>query len=98
MVPENDGNGDEKFKSFGNWIRGSRLLFTGGSSSWWNLDEHKKVEIGAVKPVTVYLALRRMWKLVWDSNRWVLLVAFGALAVAAVRAITIWSFQSSLRI
>ncbi|XP_038891221.1 ABC transporter B family member 26, chloroplastic-like isoform X3 [Benincasa hispida] len=88
MVPENDGNGDEKFKSFGHLIRISRSLFSGGSSSWWNLDEHKQVEIGAAKPVTVYLTLRRIWKLVWDSNRWVLLVAFGALTMAAISEIS----------
>lgn len=85
MVSKNDGNGDDNFKSSGNWIRVSRSLFPDGS--WWNLDEHQKVEIGAAKPLLVYLALRRMWKLVWDSNRWLLLVAFGALTIAAVRGV-----------
>lgn len=87
-APENDGNGDENFKSFGHWVHVPLSLFPGVSSSWWNLTEDKQVLIGAAKPITVYLALRRMWKLVWDSNRWVLLVAFGALTMAAVRVIT----------
>ncbi|XP_022133689.1 ABC transporter B family member 26, chloroplastic-like [Momordica charantia] len=93
MVPENDGNGDDNFKSFGHWVSVSRSLFPDGS--WWNLDEHKKVEIGAAKPLTVYLALRRMWKLVWDSNRWVLLVAFGALTIAAISEISMPSILAA---
>ncbi|TYK03094.1 ABC transporter B family member 26 [Cucumis melo var. makuwa] len=87
-APENDGNGDENFKSFGHWVHVPLSLFPGVSSSWWNLTEDKQVLIGAAKPITVYLALRRMWKLVWDSNRWVLLVAFGALTMAAISEIS----------
>ncbi|XP_011655397.1 ABC transporter B family member 26, chloroplastic isoform X2 [Cucumis sativus] len=88
MMPEDDGNGDENFESFGHWIHVSLSLFPGVSYSWWNLDEDKQVQIGAAKRITVYLALRRMWKLVWDSNRWVLLVAFGALTMAAISEIS----------
>lgn len=58
MVLENDGNGNEEFKSFGNSIHVSRSLFPG--SSWWNLDERMKVEIEAAKPLILYLALHQV--------------------------------------
>lgn len=45
------------------------------------------VEIAAAKPITVIFALRRMWELIAD-DRWVVIVAFGALVIAAVRVLS----------
>ncbi|KAK9108201.1 hypothetical protein Syun_024212 [Stephania yunnanensis] len=64
------------------WTEILRSVIPGGT--WWELPHH--VELGDAEPVTVVSALRRMWDLV-AQDRWVVLVAFVGLVVAAVRTV-----------
>ncbi|XP_052195541.1 ABC transporter B family member 26, chloroplastic-like [Diospyros lotus] len=65
-----------------------RSILPGGS--WWSLsaltEEGEKTK--AAKPVTVFLALRRIWVLVSDDG-WVICVAFASLVIAALSEISI---------
>lgn len=80
--PKND---EGKDKVLENSVGSVRSLWPGGS--WWGLSVDDNVEIAAAKPVTVIFALQRMWELIAD-DRWVVIVAFGALVIAAVRVLS----------
>lgn len=49
----------------------------------WNLNDAEQVERETAKPITVWIALSRMWTLIGNEH-WLLYVAFIALIVAAV--------------
>lgn len=56
-------------------------------SSWWKLlDIESPKSSSAAKPVTVWIAVKRMWSLI-GNDKWIVFLALGALIVAAVRAI-----------
>lgn len=69
-----------------NWVRFGRSVLPGGS--WWSLSEDNHVDITAAKPITVIVALRRMWELI-AGDQWILFVAFGSLVIAALSDISI---------
>lgn len=69
-----------------------RSILPGGS--WWNLSDHPVEVVVGAKPVTVWLALRRMWELV-ASDRWVIFVAFFSLSLAAIAEISIPHFLTA---
>ncbi|XP_041008594.1 ABC transporter B family member 26, chloroplastic-like isoform X1 [Juglans microcarpa x Juglans regia] len=79
-------NGKDIEKVPESWVGLVWSVFPGGS--WWNLRENDNVEITAAKPITVFLALRRMWELIAE-DRWVVFVAVGSLVVAALSEISI---------
>uniref|UniRef100_A0A2P2LW07 Uncharacterized protein MANES_13G024700 n=1 Tax=Rhizophora mucronata TaxID=61149 RepID=A0A2P2LW07_RHIMU len=60
-------------------------ILPGGN--WWCLSDDVEVKFLA-KPVSVWLALSRMWQLV-ARDRWVILAAFSALTIAALSEISI---------
>ncbi|XP_028772362.1 ABC transporter B family member 26, chloroplastic-like [Neltuma alba] len=82
----NVGSGLRKAFSF------AQSISPGGS--WWNLSVNKQDEIAAAKPMTALLALRRMWILI-SSEKWILLLAFGSLVVAAVSEISMPSILAA---
>ena len=65
-----------------------RSILPGGS--WWSLSENREDEVKAAKPMTVLLALHRIWELVSDE-KWVIFVAFGSLAISAVSGLEVLS-------
>jgi hypothetical protein len=69
-----------------NWVRFGQSVLPGGS--WWSLSEDDHVDITAAKPITVMVALRRMWELI-AGDRWLVFVAFGSLVIAALSEISI---------
>ncbi|KAE8021483.1 hypothetical protein FH972_007368 [Carpinus fangiana] len=69
-----------------NWVRFGQSVLPGGS--WWSLSEDDHVDITAAKPITVMVALRRMWELI-AGDRWLVFVAFGSLVTAALSEISI---------
>ncbi|XP_061365648.1 ABC transporter B family member 26, chloroplastic-like isoform X1 [Gastrolobium bilobum] len=76
-------------------LLGKRVGFVASilpGGSWWTLSEHREED--AEQPTAVMLALRRMWELVADK-RWVAIVAFGSLAVAALSEITMPSILAA---
>ncbi|ESR59825.1 hypothetical protein CICLE_v10014634mg [Citrus x clementina] len=60
-------------------------VFPGGS--WWNLSDAQEAENPTAKPITVWIALNRMWNLI-GRDKWIVLVAVASLIVAAVSEIT----------
>ncbi|THG04242.1 hypothetical protein TEA_026572 [Camellia sinensis var. sinensis] len=64
------------------WVIFMRSVLPGGS--WWNLSDSNEVGSKAreAKPVTVLLALRRIWALVAD-DRWVIYAALVSLTIVA---------------
>ncbi|KAB1209119.1 ABC transporter B family member 26, chloroplastic [Morella rubra] len=81
--PKNDEGKDKVLENSVGFVRS---LWPGGS--WWGLSVDDNAEIAAAKPVTVIFALRRMWELIAD-DRWVVIVAFGALVIAALSEISV---------
>ncbi|XVE74966.1 hypothetical protein DITRI_Ditri12bG0060500 [Diplodiscus trichospermus] len=67
------------------WIDFLRSVLPGGS--WWSFSDDVEVKLMA-KPVTVWLALSRMWQLIAE-DRLVVLAAFSTLIVAALSEISI---------
>ena len=65
------------------WVLSIRPLLPGGN--WWNLGDSDEIGSTAksTKPVTVSLALRRIWVLISD-DKWVIYTAFASLTIAAV--------------
>ncbi|KAB2011637.1 hypothetical protein ERO13_D09G028900v2 [Gossypium hirsutum] len=55
--------------------------------SWWNLPGVQASESSTAKPVTVSMALKRIWGLIGDDN-WIVFLALGALFIAAVSKIS----------
>lgn len=55
--------------------------------SWWNLPGVQASESSTAKPVTVSMALKRIWGLIGDDN-WIVFLALGALFIAAVSEIS----------
>ncbi|CAL5421281.1 unnamed protein product [Camellia sinensis] len=81
--PEDSGQSNVEFsESLRRWIGFVRSILPGGS--WWSFSKDVEV-VMAAKPVTVWLALRRMWELI-ATDRWVIFAAFSALILTAVRA------------
>lgn len=78
-------NGKDSEKVLESWVGLVRSVLPGGS--WWSLRENDNVEITAAKPITVILAVRRMWELIAE-DRWIVFVAVGSLVVAAVRVLS----------
>ncbi|KAL6960551.1 hypothetical protein U1Q18_038314 [Sarracenia purpurea var. burkii] len=70
------------------WILSVRSLLPGGG--WWELSDSNEVgrTTKAARPVTVLLALRRIWALVAD-DKWVIYVAFASLAISALSEISV---------
>ncbi|XAR51909.1 Peptide-transporting ATPase, partial [Bertholletia excelsa] len=66
------------------------LLSALPGGSWWNLSDSSDAgkTIKTAKPVTVLVALRRIWKLV-ANDRWVIYAASASLIVAALSEISI---------
>ncbi|XVE67870.1 hypothetical protein DITRI_Ditri09bG0022600 [Diplodiscus trichospermus] len=56
--------------------------------SWWNLGDVEAPKSSPVEPVTVLIALKRMWSLIQD-DKWIIFLALGALIVAAVSEISL---------
>ncbi|XVF60231.1 hypothetical protein PTKIN_Ptkin08bG0028100 [Pterospermum kingtungense] len=55
---------------------------------WWKLrDIEAPKSSAAAKPVTVWIAVKRMWSLVGD-DKWIVFLALGALIIAAVSEIS----------
>ncbi|GAY46837.1 hypothetical protein CUMW_100080 [Citrus unshiu] len=60
-------------------------VFPGGS--WWNLRNGQEAENPTANPITVWIALSRMWNLI-GRDKWIVLVAVASLIVAAVSEIS----------
>lgn len=56
------------------------LVFPGGK--WWKFSDDVEIA-GIAKPVTLVLALKRMWRLI-EHDRWIIIAAFSALILTAV--------------
>ncbi|PIN01196.1 Peptide-transporting ATPase [Handroanthus impetiginosus] len=79
---------NETLQIFKRWFEFIRDTFPGGS--WWNLSDFERKIDGsptAAKPLTVLTALKQMWALVADE-KWILYIASGTLAIAAVSEIS----------
>ncbi|CAL5370124.1 unnamed protein product [Camellia sinensis] len=76
------------------WVIFMRSVLPGGS--WWNLSDSNDVGSKAreAKPVTVLLALRRIWALVAD-DRWVIYAALVSLTIVALSEISIPNFLAA---
>ncbi|CAN8239221.1 unnamed protein product [Cochlearia groenlandica] len=68
-----------------------KTVLPGGS--WWRFSDEVDSKFTA-KPVTVWLALSRMWELVAE-DRWVIFAAFSTLIVAALSEISIPHFLTA---
>ncbi|XVF14044.1 hypothetical protein REPUB_Repub09cG0022700 [Reevesia pubescens] len=55
--------------------------------SWWNLRDIEALKSSPAKPVTVWIALNRIWSLIGD-DKWIIFLALGALIIAAVSEIS----------
>ncbi|GMJ04279.1 ATP-binding cassette B26, transporter associated with antigen processing protein 1 [Hibiscus trionum] len=55
---------------------------------WWSLRGVEGSESSSAKHVTVWIALKRMWRLIGDDN-WIVFLAFGAMSIAAVSEISL---------
>ncbi|XP_021299002.1 ABC transporter B family member 26, chloroplastic isoform X1 [Herrania umbratica] len=55
--------------------------------SWWSLRDIEAPKSSSEKPVTVWIALTRMWSLIGD-DKWIIFLAIGALSIAAVSEIS----------
>ncbi|KAJ7943697.1 ABC transporter B family protein [Quillaja saponaria] len=83
-----EGHGDinvEFFEKVKRWVGFFGSILPGGS--WWSFSDDVEVNMLA-KPVTVWRALCKMWKLV-AQDRWVIFAAFSALILAALSEISI---------
>ncbi|XP_010682439.2 ABC transporter B family member 26, chloroplastic isoform X1 [Beta vulgaris subsp. vulgaris] len=69
-----------------------RSILPGGK--WWRLADHEVDIDVTAKPVTVWNALHRMWKLV-SNDRWVIFAAFSALIITALAEISIPHFLTA---
>ncbi|CAL5418877.1 unnamed protein product [Camellia sinensis] len=89
--PEDSGQSNVEFsESLRRWIGFVRSILPGGS--WWSFSKDVEV-VMAAKPVTVWLALRRMWELI-ATDRWVIFAAFSALILTALELLrTILEFS-----
>ncbi|KAF5961643.1 hypothetical protein HYC85_002852 [Camellia sinensis] len=76
------------------WVIFMRSVLPGGS--WWNLSDSNEVGSKAreAKPVTVLLALRRIWALFAD-DRWVIYAALVSLTIVALSEISIPNFLAA---
>ncbi|KAK0590658.1 hypothetical protein LWI29_030051 [Acer saccharum] len=86
----NKDNGFNLFDCFKIHLR--PVLHCGG---WWNLsgDAHG-VEDSTAKPITVWMALSRMWTLIGD-DKWLICLAVASLTVAAVSEISMPSILAA---
>lgn len=82
---ESKGNVVNFFDFFQNLVHFIRQVFPGGS--WWNLSDSQEAENPTAKPITVWIALSRMWNLI-GRDKWIVFVAVASLIVAAVSEIT----------
>ncbi|GMP82662.1 hypothetical protein CsSME_00036871 [Camellia sinensis var. sinensis] len=90
--PEDSGQSNVEFsESLRRWIGFVRSILPGGS--WWSFSKDVEV-VMAAKPVTVWLALRRMWELI-ATDRWVIFAAFSALILTAFSEISIPHFLTA---
>ncbi|KAF5940073.1 ABC transporter B family member 26, chloroplastic isoform X1 [Camellia sinensis] len=90
--PEDSGRSNVEFsESLRRWIGFVRSILPGGS--WWSFSKDVEV-VMAAKPVTVWLALRRMWELI-ATDRWVIFAAFSALILTAFSEISIPHFLTA---
>ncbi|XP_031286506.1 ABC transporter B family member 26, chloroplastic-like [Pistacia vera] len=62
--------------------------------NWWNLTDAEQVESVTSKPITVRIALCRMWTLI-GHEQWLLYIAVAALIVAAVSEISMPSLLAA---
>ncbi|KAF5740410.1 hypothetical protein HS088_TW11G00479 [Tripterygium wilfordii] len=67
------------------WVCCVHSVLPGGS--WWNLPDSEDVGSSSAKPITVWVALRRIRALIADDI-WIIYVAFGSLVIAAFSEIT----------
>ncbi|XP_057491165.1 ABC transporter B family member 26, chloroplastic-like isoform X2 [Actinidia eriantha] len=93
---ENEG-GDKHIRFVDNcrrWVLSIRPLLPGGN--WWNLGDSDEIGSTAksTKPVTVSLALRRIWALIAD-DKWVIYTAFASLTIAALSEISMPSLLAA---
>ncbi|KZV17809.1 ABC transporter B family member 26, chloroplastic-like [Dorcoceras hygrometricum] len=63
------------------WFKFVREIFPGGE--WWRLSSEEIDVALSAKPVTVLLALQKMWEMV-AQDRWVIYTAFVSLIATAV--------------
>lgn len=80
------------------WVEFVRYILPGGE--WWRLSNEGVDGVIVAKPVTVLVALKRMWELI-AQDRWLIFTAFAALILAAVSLILYFfipcNFFSSFR-
>lgn len=74
-------NNTNPFEFFRNLVGYIQPALPGGS--WWNLSDARQAANTTAKPVTVWLALGRMWDLI-GRDKWLVYVAVASLVVAAV--------------
>ncbi|KAH7577306.1 hypothetical protein JRO89_XS01G0234100 [Xanthoceras sorbifolium] len=89
----NKDDTDNLFHSFKFRVGRLRSVLPGGS--WWNLSGNAdEVEDLTAKPITVPVALSRMWSLIGD-DKWLIYLAVASLIVAAVSEISMPSILAA---